>query len=121
MPDPLNPIDPKTNNYQGINITDATYTAITSGTGLEYTWDGGAGVLLKNAHGSASRNFTFTIPVPSGSALTDIGSTINGKVYAVAAGKTLFVKNADAFRDPTTGKATVDASGTNCSAVAIKS
>lgn len=118
MPQTLLITDPKATNHAGINVTDATYTPITSGTGLEYTWDGTAGLLLKNSSG-ANRIFTFTVPVPSGTALGDIGSTPSSKAYTVADGKTLYVRNADSFRDPTTGKATFDTDGNGCSAVAI--
>jgi len=118
MADTLTVTDPKANSHAGINVTDVSYTAITSGTGLEYTWDGTAGLLLKNSSG-ASRIFTFTVPVPSGTALGDIGSTPSSKAYTIADGKTLYVRNADSFRDPTTGKATFDTNGTGCYAVAI--
>lgn len=118
MADTLTVTDPKANSHAGINVTDVSYTAITSGTGLEYTWDGTAGLLLKNSSG-AQRIFTFTVPVPSGTALGDIGSTPSSKAYTISDGKTLYVRNADSFRDPTTGKATFDVNGTGCYAVAI--
>jgi len=118
MPNTLSITDPKANNHAGINITDVSYTIVTSGTGLEYQWDGTAGLLLKNSSG-AERTFTFTVPVPSGTALSDIGSSPSAKDYIVADGKTLYIRNADSFRDPSTGKGTFDVSGTGCYAVAI--
>lgn len=120
MADVLTVTDPKDTNHAGINISTAgNYTSISSGTGLEYTWDGCAGLLLKNGHASASRNFTFVVPVPAGSSLDDIGSTPTSKVYSVAAGETQYVRNADSFRDPTTGKGEFDVNGADCSALAI--
>ena len=120
MADTLEVKDPKLTNHAGINITTAgNYTAISSGTGLEYTWEGCAGILLKNGHVSASRNFTFVVPVPAGSSLGDIGSTPSSKVYAVAAGETQYVRNADSFRDPATGLGEFDVNGADCSALAI--
>lgn len=119
MADVLTVTDPKATNHAGINIsTSGNYTAISSGTGLEYTWDGCSALLLKNGS-AASRNFTFVVPVPAGSSLDDIGSTPSSKVYAVAAGETQYVRNADSFRDPTTGKGEFDVNGSDCSALAI--
>jgi len=119
MADPHTPTDPKTTNNAGINITDGTYQTINSGTGVEFDFDGVSAFLLKNGAG-ASRTFTVTVPVPSGSKLDDIGSSPSSKTYAVAAGKTQYVKNADAFKDPTTGKVKVDVDGATCSIMAIK-
>ena len=56
MADVLTVTDPKDTNHAGINIsTSGNYTAISSGTGLEYTWDGCSALLLKNGS-AASRN-----------------------------------------------------------------
>jgi len=112
--------DPKATDSAGLDLSDATlYTTIVVGTGVEYSWEGTGSVLLKNAHGSSSRDFTVTVPVPSGTGLTAVGSTPSSKVYAVASGKTQYVQNADAFRNPTDGKVTINVSGSDCSAMAI--
>jgi len=46
MADTLSITDPKANNHAGINVTDVSYTIVTSGTGLEYQWDGTAGLIF---------------------------------------------------------------------------
>jgi hypothetical protein len=120
MPTTITVKDPKASSNAGIDLSDSVnYTTVVSGTGVDFAWEGTSCVLLKNSESSASRNFTFTVPVPSGSGLTAIGSTPTSKVYSVSAGKIQYVENADAFRDPTTGKVTLDVSGANCSVMAI--
>lgn len=119
MADAHTPTDPKSSSNAGINITDATFQTITSGTGVEFDYDGTFGFLLKNASG-ASRTFTVTVPIPANSKLSDVGSSPSSKTYVVADGKTQLVKAADAFKDPTTGKVTVDTSGTGTSILAFK-
>lgn len=112
--------DPKANSSAGINLNTASFTGIVMGTanGLEYQWEGTSAVLLKNSSGS-SRAFVFTVPVPSGSGLTEVGSAPTSKTYTLADGVTLYVHNADAFRDPTTSKVTFTVDGSGTSALAI--
>ena len=120
MPTTITVKDPKASSNAGIDLSDsANYTTVVSGTGVDFAWEGTSCVLLKNSESSDSRDFTFTVPVPSGSGLTAIGSTPTSKVYSVSAGKIQYVENADAFRDPTTGKVTLDVSDVNCSVMAI--
>jgi len=116
----LSVTDPKANDSAGINLNTASYTGLVAGAsnGVEYAWEGTIGVLLKNASGS-SRAFVFTVPVPAGSGLTAIGSAPTSKTYSVADGVTQYVDNAEAFRDPTTGKVTVTVDGSGTSALAI--
>ena len=112
--------DPKATDSAGINLSTATYTSMVSGAtnGLEYAWEGTSSVLLKNGNTSPA-TFTFVVPVPSGSGLSAIGSTPTSKAYSVAAGVTHYVPNADAFRNPTTGKVTFTVNIATCSAIAI--
>lgn len=118
MADPHTVTDPKSTSNAGINITDATYQTITSGTGVEFDFDGTYGFLLKNGAG-ASRTFTVTVPVPANSGLDDIGSSPSAKTYTVDGGDTQLVKAADAFKDPATSKITVDVDGATCSILAF--
>jgi len=112
--------DPKANDSAGINLNTASFTGLVSGTtnGVEYAWEGTSSVLLKNASGSP-RAFVFTVPVPAGSGLTEIGSAPASKTYSVADGVTQYVYNAEAFRSPTTGKVTITVDGSGTSALAI--
>jgi len=111
-------IDPKATNHAGINLTDATYTPLTSGTDADLNWEGTAAIVVKNTNAS-SRQLTFTVPVPSGTALADIGSTPDPKIYTLSGNKEYYFRNADSFRDPTTGKTTFQVNGTDCYAIGI--
>lgn len=116
----LSVTDPKANNSAGINLSTATYTTMVSGAGngLEYQWEGTSAVVLKYT-GVGTASFTFTVPSPAGTGLAGIGSVPTPKVYSVASGEILYVPNADAFRDPTTGKVTFISNSSSCSALAI--
>jgi hypothetical protein len=118
MATPVDVIDPKATNHAGINLTDVSYVALTSGTDAELAWDGTAAIVVKNTNAS-SRQLTFTVPVPSGTALADIGSTPTSKVYTLAGNKEYYFRNADSFRNPTTGKTTFQVDGTDCFAIGI--
>lgn len=111
-------IDPKGTNHAGINLTDVTYTPLTSGTAADLNWEGTAAIVVKNTN-SSNRDLTFTVPVPSGTSLADIGSTPSSKVYTLSGNKTYYFRNADSFRNPTTGKTTFQVDGTGCSAIGI--
>ncbi len=119
MADSHTVIDPKDTNNAGFSVTDATYQTITPGTGVEFDFDGTYGFLLKNGAG-VPRTFTVTVPVPANSALDDVGSSPSSKTYAVTNAKTQLVKAADAFKDPSTSKITVDVNGATCSILAFK-
>ena len=120
MPATITVTDPKANDSAGINLNTASYTGIIMGTtnGVQYQWEGTKAVLLKNDSG-ASRAFVFTVPIPSGSGLAEIGSSPTSKTYTLNTGQTLYVNNADAFRDPTTSLVLITVNGSGTSALAI--
>ena len=120
MPDTITVFDATDSNNQGFEASDsANYTAITSGTGGQFTWEDANMIALYNGAG-ASRTFTITVPNPPGSSLGDVGSTCTSKTYALDASATLMVPNNPAFKDTSTGLVVVDVSGATCSMRPVK-
>ena len=112
--------DPKASSSAGINLSTATYTACIAGAsnGLECQWADVSGFVLKFT-GLGTGTFTFTIPTPANSGLGDIGSFAAPKLYSVPAGQSVYIVNADAFRDPTTNKVKFISNNSSCFALAI--
>lgn len=111
MPTAYTPINLTASNYAATNITDATFTAITSGTGLEMDHADVGTMLVKNTTGGAI-NFSITVPQPASSGFSDInvGDALT-KTYSVDANDTLIIANMGAYQDPSTQKLTVDSGG----------
>lgn len=120
MADTITVYDATDSSNQGFVASDSgNYTAITSGTGGQFTWEDANMIALLNGSG-ASRTFTITVPNPPGTSLADVGSTCTDKTYSVAAGASIMVPNNSAFKDTSTGLVVVDVSGSSCSMRAVK-
>ncbi len=81
----------------GLNITDATYATLGTGTGngVSVPYDGNTRIVLKNDTGGAA---SFTVKVPTPTSYTDIGVTFPDMTVAVANGKTWEFKPAAVWR-----------------------
>lgn len=124
MPDTLTALaDLTASSFAEVNLTDYTFQAITSGTGIEAT-HGDVGVMIVKNTTAGGLTFSITIPTPLQSGLDLIGKTVTDQSYTVPANKTILVANMGAYQDTSSGsssqKITVDASGAGLQVLFLK-
>lgn len=119
MATPYVPIDLADSSYAGVNITDATFTAIVAATGLEMPHADVGVMRVKNTTGGAL-TFKITVPQPAESGFALIGKTVTTQDYTIDANDTHDIANMGAYADTTTQLLTVDASATGLEFYATK-
>ena len=90
----------------GTNLTDATFTTLStgSGNGVYFDYDSNDLVVLKNDTGGAA---VFTLVLVSPTSITDIGGSLTNPTVSVANGKTHVLRLTDALKQ-TDGDAYID-------------
>jgi len=121
MPDSLTALhDPTASSFSELNVTNATYQAITAGTGIEAAHADIGTIKVKNTAG-AVRTFKITVPTPPDSGLDAIGKTVTTKDYSVPDGEIIEVANMGAYQDSSNNQKIVfDASGAGLAVHCIK-
>lgn len=81
----------------GLNLTDATFTTLStgSGNGVEFTYDAKDLIFLKNDT-AGSAEYTMVLITPS--SISSVGGSVTSPAVTVAAGKTHIVRPSDIFK-----------------------
>ena len=113
MPTAETPKDLTATSFALLNISDATWTGIVSGTGIDATHSSVGVILARNTHASATRKLQITVPQPSGSGFDAINITPPVKEYTLpAVSKICAIANMASYNDPAnSNKIVIDADG----------
>lgn len=93
-------------NLAGLNLTDATYSTLSTGAGngVKFTPPTRRLVVFKNDTGGTA-TFTVTIPVPT--SISSVGGTITSPTFTLANNKSVIIPLPDSAIDPSTGYMTI--------------
>lgn len=112
MPTAEAPKDLTASSFALLNVSDATWTEIVSGTGIDADQNSVGIIFARNTHASVARTLSITVPQPSESGFSAIGVTPPTKDYTLPANsKICAIANMKAYQDPSTSKITIDADG----------
>lgn len=91
-------ISPTALDVDGVNLTDAAYTALTAGAGngVKFLYDENLEIFLKNATGLTA---TYTILVAQPASVTAAGLSVPNKTVSVADGKTYILPAMFLYKD----------------------
>lgn len=80
----------------GLNLTDATFTTMSTGdgNGVSFAYDAKDLIVLKNTTGGAA-TYTFVLVTPS--SISSVGGSVTSPTVSVAAGKTHVLRPSDIF------------------------
>lgn len=122
MPTAETPKDLTATSFALLNISDASWTEIVSGTGIEATHSKVGVILARNTDALASRTLNITVAQPSGAGFDAINVTPPDKQYTLPANsKICAIANMGSYNDPAnSNKIVIDASDANVEIMLIE-